>query len=74
MPASPVGDQIRRKTPAGRWGTDTDLVGPVVFLASAASDFVTGSVLPSTAATSLRTAFENREPPDRPIEGLTCLI
>lgn len=46
MPASPTGDQIRRKTPARRWGTDTDLYGPVVFLASSASEFVTGSVLP----------------------------
>lgn len=46
MPASQLGEQIRRKTAAGRWGIDTDLVGPVVFLASAASDFVTGSVVP----------------------------
>ena len=46
MPASEIGEQIRRKTPAGRWGIDTDLAGPVVFLASAASDFVTGALLP----------------------------
>lgn len=46
MPASPLGDQIRRKTPAGRWGQPEDLIGPVVFLASAASDFVTGAALP----------------------------
>jgi 2-dehydro-3-deoxy-D-gluconate 5-dehydrogenase len=39
-------EQIRRKTPAGRWGTGADLVGAAVFLASAASDFVTGACLP----------------------------
>ena len=46
MPASELGEQLRRKTPAQRWGTGSDLVGPVVFLASAASDFVTGAALP----------------------------
>ena len=46
MPASDLGEQIRRKTPARRWGTSEDLVGPVVFLASRASDFVTGAALP----------------------------
>ena len=33
------------KTPAGRWGIPEDLVGPAVFLASEASDFVNGQVL-----------------------------
>ena len=33
------------KTPAARWGTPEDLVGPAVFLASEASDFVNGHVL-----------------------------
>jgi 2-deoxy-D-gluconate 3-dehydrogenase len=33
---------IRRKTPAGRWGRPEDLVGTAVYLASAASDFITG--------------------------------
>lgn len=46
MRASQLGEQIRRKTPAGRWGRAEDLVGPAVFLASTASDFVTGAVLP----------------------------
>jgi len=36
---------IRSRTPAGRWGRPEDLVGPVVFLASRASDFVTGHLL-----------------------------
>jgi len=46
MPRTDLGEFIRRKTPAGRWGEGADLVGPVVFLASAASDFVTGAVVP----------------------------
>jgi 2-deoxy-D-gluconate 3-dehydrogenase len=46
MPASHLSEVIRRKTPAGRWGTGDDLVGPVVFLASAASNLVTGTVIP----------------------------
>jgi 2-dehydro-3-deoxy-D-gluconate 5-dehydrogenase len=37
--------QIRARIPAGRWGRPADLAGPAVFLASAASDYVTGHVL-----------------------------
>jgi 2-dehydro-3-deoxy-D-gluconate 5-dehydrogenase len=44
--ASARGEEIRRRTPAARWGEPGDLVGPTVFLASAASDFVTGVALP----------------------------
>ncbi|MCR5324519.1 MAG: gluconate 5-dehydrogenase [Lachnospiraceae bacterium] len=36
---------IIAKTPAARWGKTADLVGPAVFLASDASDFVNGHVL-----------------------------
>jgi len=43
---SPRGEEIRRKTPAGRWGTPEDLVGTAVYLASAASNFVTGACIP----------------------------
>ncbi|CAM3883481.1 SDR family oxidoreductase [Serratia silvae] len=31
--------------PAGRWGTPDDSMGPIVFLASAASDYVNGYTL-----------------------------
>ena len=41
----PFDQFIVSKTPAGRWGTTEDLVGPAVFLASKASDFVNGQVL-----------------------------
>ena len=36
---------ILAKTPAARWGSPEDLMGPAVFLASDASDFVNGHVL-----------------------------
>ncbi|WOC33134.1 MULTISPECIES: gluconate 5-dehydrogenase [Caproicibacterium] len=36
---------ICAKTPEGRWGTPEDLIGPAVFLASSASDFVNGQIL-----------------------------
>ena len=38
-------DEIRRRTPAGRWGRPEEVVGAAVFLASRASDFVTGTSL-----------------------------
>lgn len=34
------------RTPAGRWGNPVDLAGTAVFLASSASDFVTGVSIP----------------------------
>jgi 2-deoxy-D-gluconate 3-dehydrogenase len=37
---------ILERIPAGRWGTPADLQGTVVFLASAASDYVNGVILP----------------------------
>ncbi len=36
---------VTGRTPAGRWGRPADVVGPVVFLASSASDYVHGQVL-----------------------------
>lgn len=36
---------ILARIPAGRWGTPDDFKGPVVFLASAASDYMSGSVM-----------------------------
>lgn len=41
----PFNSFIIAKTPAARWGTPEDLMGPAVFLASDASDFVNGHVL-----------------------------
>ena len=42
---NPVDQFIISKTPAGRWGNPEDLMGPAVFLASDASNFVNGHVL-----------------------------
>ena len=41
----PFDQFIISKTPAARWGKTEDLVGPAVFLASDASDFVNGHIL-----------------------------
>jgi len=42
---NPFDSFIIAKTPAERWGTTKDLIGPAVFLASEASDFVNGHIL-----------------------------
>jgi 2-dehydro-3-deoxy-D-gluconate 5-dehydrogenase len=39
-------DSVLRRTPAGRWGLMEDMAGVAVFLASSASDFVTGTAIP----------------------------
>ncbi|WP_270191782.1 gluconate 5-dehydrogenase [Holdemania filiformis] len=41
----PFNSFIISKTPAARWGKPEDLMGPAVFLASDASDFVNGHIL-----------------------------
>lgn len=39
-------ERVLARTPAGRWGDPKDLAGIAVFLASGASDFVTGTAIP----------------------------
>jgi 2-dehydro-3-deoxy-D-gluconate 5-dehydrogenase len=39
-------ERVNARTPAGRWGGPEDLAGIAVFLASPASDFVTGTAIP----------------------------
>lgn len=39
-------ERVVARTPAGRWGDGDDLAGVAVFLASAASDFVSGAAIP----------------------------
>lgn len=41
-----LNERVLSRTPAGRWGEPTDISGVAVFLASRASDFVTGVALP----------------------------
>jgi 2-dehydro-3-deoxy-D-gluconate 5-dehydrogenase len=38
--------RVTARTPAGRWGEPADLAGCALFLASRASDFVTGAAIP----------------------------
>ena len=49
-----LSDQVVARTPAGRWGEPDDLAGAAVFLASAASAFVTGTALPVDGGYSAR--------------------
>jgi 2-deoxy-D-gluconate 3-dehydrogenase len=37
---------VRARTPAGRWGEPEDIAGTAIFLASRASDFLTGAAIP----------------------------
>ena len=47
-------DSVLSRTPAGRWGTIDDMEGIAVFLASAASDFVTGTAIPVDGGYSVK--------------------
>jgi 2-deoxy-D-gluconate 3-dehydrogenase len=38
-------EAILNRIPAGRWGEPDDFKGPVVFLASSASDYMSGTIL-----------------------------
>jgi len=39
-------EKVLARTPAARWGTPDDMAGIAVFLASPASDFITGTAIP----------------------------
>jgi 2-dehydro-3-deoxy-D-gluconate 5-dehydrogenase len=43
--AMPLNDEILARTPAGRWGQPEEIAGTAVYLASRASDFVTGTTI-----------------------------
>lgn len=43
---SGLAERVESRTPMGRWGDPKDLIGAAIFLASQASDFVTGVALP----------------------------
>jgi len=47
-------DSILARTPAGRWGVPDDMAGIAVFLASRASDFVTGTAIPVDGGYSIQ--------------------
>jgi len=46
--------KVLDRTPAGRWGLPEDHAGVAVFLASAASDFVTGTAIPIDGGFSIQ--------------------
>lgn len=48
-----LGEKIRTLTPARRWGEARDIADVAVFLASPASDFVTGAVIPADGGYSI---------------------
>jgi 2-deoxy-D-gluconate 3-dehydrogenase len=47
-------DRVLARTPAGRWGVPDDLSGVAVFLASPASDFITGAAIPVDGGYSIQ--------------------
>ena len=49
-----LNENVLRRTPAKRWGTIEDMAGVAVFLASAASDFVTGAAIPVDGGYSIQ--------------------
>jgi 2-deoxy-D-gluconate 3-dehydrogenase len=46
---------VEKRTPAARWGVPHDMSGVAAFLASAASDFVTGAAIPVDGGFSITT-------------------
>ena len=49
-----MNNEILLRTPAGRWGQTDELIGTAIFLASQASDFVTGALIPVDGGYSIR--------------------
>jgi 2-deoxy-D-gluconate 3-dehydrogenase len=47
-------ERVLGRTPAGRWGDPADFAGIAVFLASAASDFLTGTAIPVDGGYSIQ--------------------
>jgi 2-deoxy-D-gluconate 3-dehydrogenase len=52
--AIPMNDEIVARTPAGRWGQPHEIAGTAVYLASHASDFVTGATIRVDGGYSIR--------------------
>jgi 2-deoxy-D-gluconate 3-dehydrogenase len=50
----PLNDEILLRTPAGRWGQSEEIAGTAVYLASRASDFVTGTTIRVDGGYSIR--------------------
>jgi 2-deoxy-D-gluconate 3-dehydrogenase len=48
-----LNERVLARTPAGRWGVPADLAGLAVFLATPASDFITGTAIPADGGYSI---------------------
>ena len=46
--------EILLRIPAGRWGQPEEVAGTAIFLASRASDFVTGAIIPVDGGYAIR--------------------
>jgi 2-deoxy-D-gluconate 3-dehydrogenase len=49
-----MNEEIIARTPAGRWGKPDELIGTALFLASHASNFVTGALIPVDGGYAIR--------------------
>ena len=49
-----LNEMVLRRTPAARWGVGEDMAGIAVFLASTASDFITGTAIPVDGGFSIQ--------------------
>lgn len=49
-----LNERVMARTPAGRWGLPEDFAGIAVFLASKASDFITGTAIPVDGGYSIQ--------------------
>jgi 2-deoxy-D-gluconate 3-dehydrogenase len=47
-------ERVLERTPAKRWGLPDDFAGIAVFLASSASDFLTGTAIPVDGGYSIQ--------------------
>jgi 2-deoxy-D-gluconate 3-dehydrogenase len=52
--SGPFYDEIITRTPAGRFGEPEEMAGLAIFLASHASDFVTGAIIPADGGFAIR--------------------
>jgi 2-deoxy-D-gluconate 3-dehydrogenase len=50
-----LNERVLERTPTGRWGSPADFAGIAVFLASRASDFITGTAIPVDGGFSVQT-------------------
>jgi 2-deoxy-D-gluconate 3-dehydrogenase len=49
-----LNERVLARTPAQRWGAPDDFAGIAVYLASAASDFVSGAAIPIDGGYSIQ--------------------